>query len=685
MRVRSPLAVLAGAGILVALAVRPLVHGVGAGTAALFWATVLGEVVIPGVVLCRGARLCARDDAWLTLGQGATLGLAIQGLALLAGRALAAPWLAATAAAAATVLGLALDRRPLSRAAPPARAPFAPASTLAVALAAVLIQPLASAGHAGEPVDFDLLFHAGNAAELRHRWPLEDPRVAGVPLTYHLLAYALPVEAADRAGAAVADPLLGLAPLLWVILLVIQTANGGRVLVGDGRAGAIGAALLALHADPGPVLGLGRGAFNSHLATGVYGSPTTVCGLILLAGLAIALAGWVEEGGVRHLATLAVLGAAASAAKTTVLPVVLGGVALAAARALVARRVPELRLWAGAFAAMAAAGAPLTLWQRGGAEGYTGIVQWGPGAAFSASPFAAAVARQFGPQGVTGWTAIPAFLAWLTGYLGLAGVAAALYFGRRREPLSPFQAWSLGAAAAGGAGGLLLDVPGLSQLFFLYTGQVLVCLFGGAGLASRLRRPRSAVEAALGVLLAGAAVPLVWGAASAIGDQLRADAASRRWEPTPVLRDYREGLAWLRAHAARDAVVFADNPSLLLSAIGEVRLYYENGTYTARAWHVGPSGDPWPERTAVQVSLLRRPGAASLAEARRAVGPGPRILLVADRVPSQTVAGIVFASPAALPSWRFFPEDLFERRFANGAMQVYEARPQPPAPTLGPG
>jgi hypothetical protein len=41
----------------------------------------------------------------------------------------------------------------------------------------------------------------------------------------------------------------------------------------------------------------------------------------------------------------------------------------------------------------------------------------------------------------------------------------------------------------------------------------------------------------------------------------------------------------------------------------------------------------------------------------------------------------VFASPGPVPPRRFFPESLFERRFANGAMQVYEARPARAVPT----
>jgi len=157
--------------------------------------------------------------------------------------------------------------------------------------------------------------------------------------------------------------------------------------------------------------------------------------------------------------------------------------------------------------------------------------------------------------------------------------------------------------------------------------------------------------------------------------------ATAAFEASPAVRDYAAGLAWLRVHASRDAVVFADNRSLLLSGIGEARLYYENGVYTARAWQAGPSTDPWPERTALQERLLRRPDEEAVAAARRAVGNAVRLLVVADYVPARIEFGFVLASPGPVPAVRFFPESLFERRFVNGAMQVYEARPTGAGPT----
>jgi hypothetical protein len=661
-------AVLLGA----ALVVRPWAHGVPAATVLAFWATALGQVVVPGALLYRGARLGPANDRWLLLGQGATLGLALQGLAMLAGRALGASWLPTVTALGAAGIGLALQHRRAEG--PPEHAGPAPTFTLAVALASVLLQPLASAEQAATPMPFDLLFHAGTAGELRHRWPLEDPRVAGVPLHYHVLAYALPVEAADLVDAPLADPLFALAPLFWVSLLALQAANAGRVLLGDGRAGALGAAISLLHTDPGRVLGLAPGAFNSHLATGIYGSPTTVCGLVLVAGLTVSLEAWIRRGERRQLVAVLLLAAAASGAKTTVLPVVLGGLALPTVHALVRRQQVELRRLAEALAVVAVAGTPLTLWQTGGAESYSSMAQLGPGAAFSRSGFAAAVRQSLGPGMVSGLAGVLTLGVWLVGYFGLAGVAATLWLLRRRDRLSSIQTWALGVVAVGAVAALLLDVPGLSQLFLLYNGQLLLGLFGGAALVQVSRRPRGVGEVAAALVVALAALPSADHLVRGLPAAFRADTEAAAWTPSPVERDYEDGLAWLRAHASRDAVVWADNPSLLLSGIGEVRLYHENGLYSARAWRVGPLHEPWPERVALQERLLRRPDTATVAEARHAVGQGPRLLVVADAVQSRIEAGLVVASIGPVPPGVLLPEELFARRFRNGAMHVYEAR-----------
>jgi len=659
-----------------ALLARPLFHGIAPATIVGFWTAVLGQALLPGVVLAWGARLVPPGERLLLLGQGATLGLALQGLSLLAGRALGAPWLTTLVALGATGLGLALARRAGAgdrRPGGPAESPGATAATLAIALVAVALLPLASADRPAEPLPFDLLFHGGTAAELRHRWPLEDPRVAGVPLRYHLLAYALPVAAADLAGAPLADTLFALAPLFWLVLLALQLRNAGRALFGDDRAGAIAAAVVLFHADPGRVLGLGAGAFNSFLTTGLYGSPTTLLGFVLVCGVALALHAWLERGDRLQLAALALVAAAASGAKTTVLPVVLPALGLAALHAAWRRREAEVLRLALALAVVALAGAPLTLWQNVGTDSYSAMAGFGFAKAFSSSAFAAAVARTLGDDAVSGVLAWPAFLAWLVGYLGLAGVATAYWLSRRRAGLDGLQAWALGVAAVGLVTSLALDVPGLSQLFLLYNGQLVLGLFAGAGIVAAWHRPSGAREALGLAALVLACVPVVDQLAWALPAAGQRDAAAAAHEPPAVERDYAQGLAWLRANASRDAVVWADNPSLLLSAMGEVRLYYENGLYSARAWRVGAGREPWPERVALQERLLRRPDRTVIEEARRAIGPGPRLLVVADAVQSGIDAGFVRASLAAVPRRRLFPPALFKLRFVNDAMQVYEA------------
>lgn len=681
-RWRALLPAALGLAVGAACLLRPLDHGTPLPTVLVFWAFALGLVVLPGVALARTARLAPDGDHWLLVGQGATLGLALHGLAFLLGRSLGAPpLLPASLLASAALASLLLARRRAAPEAGPGRAaPLAASLTLAAALGAVLVQPLFSLSSFDAGIPFDLLFHAGNAAEVRHRLPLEDPRVAGIPLRYHFLAYALPIDAADQAGAPLVDTLLGIAPLLSIALLTLQVSNAGRVLFGSGLAGGVGAAIVVFHADPGPLLGLERGAFNSHLAAGLYGSPTTVTGLVLLCGLAIALARWVAAGARTELSATVVLAAATAAAKTTVLPVALAATGLAAARALVVGRRREASRWAVATAAGAAVGVPLTLWQSQGEASYGSLVRLLPADAFLTSE----LARRLGlPSDGSGPLPVLlfGFALWAVGYLGIGGVGAACWLARRREAFSEGQAWALGVAGVGLAGGFLLAVPGLSQLFLAYNAQLFLALFAGAAIATLASGPRRSALAAA-ALLAAAAIPVAHHVAQAVPAALRADGAARRREITPAAREYAAGLAWLRSHATRDAVVFAGNPSLVLSALGEVRTFYEDPAYTARGQAAGPGRDPFPERTVVLGGLLRRPDPVSVGAARAAVGAGPRILVVADHVATQMPSGYVVAQPRPVPPRRLLPDRSFTLRFANGVMHVYEAVEEAAAPPL---
>jgi hypothetical protein len=289
--------------------------------------------------------------------------------------------------------------------------------------------------------------------------------------------------------------------------------------------------------------------------------------------------------------------------------VVLAGLAVAAGRALALGQNRELARLATALVVTAAAGAPLTLWQTGGGEGYTGIVRFAPATVFSTSAFAGALVRAAGADALPPTLVVPGFALWLVGYLGLAGVAGMLWLARHRAPLSTPQVFSLGVVAAGILLRLVLDVPGLSQLFLVYNGQLLLFL-------RRRRAPRGArlAVATASALVAGALVlpfragePRSAGARAArvgaIGPGAAAHAPTRSSAITP--RDSR-GCASMRA-----ATPSSSRTTLVAAlGIGEVRLYHENGLYTVRAW----------QAQAPRAARARRAAAAPAAPHRRGGG-----------------------------------------------------------------
>ncbi len=673
-----------------ALLVRPLAYGVSRGAVATFWAFVLLGVGFPGVALCGAAGLYRRDPV-LLLGQGLTLGLALHGLLLLAGRAIGVEGLAYLPPSLA-VGALAVVVRRRNRSHESDGLPGADAGLPLVALVGCLMQPLATLHLLGTPIPVDLFYHAGNAAELLHRWPLQDPRVAGLPLNYPVMAYALPVEGSRLSGMPVFDALHGISPLFWIGLLALQTHNAGRVLLGDGVSAALGTTVLLLHEDVGGLLGFGRGAFVSAMATAIYGSPTTVCGLILLAAMAIVIIEILAHPArLRALSPLLVVFAvAASLTKATVVPVIAGSCLLVAAWAGVRRHAEPARAALICAMLLGVGAAPFTIRLGAGESSYRGILRWDPGAIVRQSPFAHGAARALGVPGATGETPPPGWLtaaltpAWLVGYLGLAGIGALVFLLWRREALTEAQIFALGVTVTGALPALLLDAHGFSQLFFLYNGQLMLGILAGGAMARALRsRP-----APLGPLIALglAALPSLDKAGRVLLLRPGQDYAAARRTRDGRTEDYASALSWLRIHAARDAVVFADNPSLLLSALGECRLYYETGLFTPRGWERRWEGasEPYPDRAAFQGELLRRPGSEGVAAARRLFPPPVELLVVADNVQSRIEAGFLEVAIGAVPARPLLPPPRFNPVFANRVMHVYRMvgspNPDPRAP-----
>jgi hypothetical protein len=672
-------AALLGGLVALLLLSRPLAHGVPLGGVLAFWGFVAFLVVLPGVVLYRIAVPGARD-AVLTLGQGAVLGLAVHGLASFGALAMGRPRLGDVAplGLAGLAMAAAARRGPSQGEHTAAGGPAWP--WLALVVLVLLIQPLASVDALGDPVGVDLLFHVGNAAEVRHRWPLQDPRAAGLPLNYHVLSYALPAAVSRWTGLPAADTLLALAPMLWIALFVLQVHNTGAVLFGDRRVGLLAAAVTALHADPGRLLGLPGGAFNSYLATGLYGSPTTVMGLIFLTGIAITLDGVLAgapKGQRGSWMVLGLLALAAAATKASVVPAALGGLVLLAAWTWV-RSPHGVRRVLLACLVLAAAAVPPTLALSTGDQSYRDMFRWAPGTVIWQSAFAVYAERLLAEAPLPLWGAGRAVVAtlWSIGYFALVGVGALLYLRFGRTLPTPTQLWALGVLVAGAALAFTLHARDLSQLFFLYNGQVLLALFGAAGILAVLRqRPVPRLPA---IVLGVASLPPLVLAVQGVAAGVRSDLRALRHEPPPVTQEYAAGLAWLRGRAA-EGVVLADNPSFLLSALGECRTFYESGFFTPRGRRERWDGntEPYPDRVALQERLLRRPDPAAAADVRAQLPPGAAVRVVADAVQSRVTSGYVEVEIQAIPARRLLPEGLFDLEFANQAMHVYRLKPPP--------
>ena len=560
-----------------------------------------------------------------------------------------------------------------------------PPSPSRSSLFAVLLQPLASTRRLGEPVPSISSSTPASRASCAIAGPWRTRGWRGCRST--ITSSPTPCRSRRRTGPGRPWRIRSWrsAPLLWVGLLALQVSNAGRLVFRDARAGALGAAVALLHTDPGQFLGLGPGAFNSHLATGIYGSPTTVCGLVLLAGLTVSLESWVEAGGRRRLAALALLAAAASGAKTTRAPGRGGRNRPGAAwPGRSDHRDRELRRWVAALVVAAAAGAPLTLWQtsgerqllRDGALGARGgFLELRP------SPWPAPAAM--GPGAHASALPLPRRSRLARGHLGLAGVAAASGSRAGTSACVETQVWALAVAAVGLAATLALDVPGLSQLFLLYNGQLLLCLFAGAGLARAARGPGAASRPRPPSSSPSPALPVVDRAARALPAAARADAAAAASASSSRGAGLRAtGSRGSGTAASRDAVVFADNPSLLLSAFGEVRLYYENGALHRQGVAGGAlaravAGADRACRSGCCGGRTRRPWRRRGGWWAAPTAPGRRRL----RALARSSPGSCSPLPGPVPPRRFFPRDLFERRFANGAHAGLRGPPDGRRPT----
>lgn len=366
--------------------------------------------------------------------------------------------------------------------------------------------PLTPAGlrapYADEP------FHLALVGELRYHLPPEFPYVDGTPLLYHWLAYAHLASASWVSGIEpiVAVRVLGLVSAVFTVLLGLAVVT--TRLTARWGLGLLAPALLALVA-PVDVFGWTAAsqswAGRRYLSTLLFRSPTqTYAGvfLVLVVLLTVEIlrrrrAGWA----LWTLTGLAML--ALAGAKSTFLPQVLAGLAGALLLALVTDR-PAARRLAG-LAALAVA-ALLAARQLLYGPGTRGLV-WDPFAALEdelAEIPALLDAQGSVAPGVVAVVAPVWVLAHLAGGIGVAGL---LGRGGWRAPVTVLLT---GTYAAGLGAALLLDHPGLGQMFFLNAVGPVLALVSCLGIARLLDQVdgRFPLPAGIAAGLAGAGIAL---------------------------------------------------------------------------------------------------------------------------------------------------------------------------------
>ncbi|MBI5365302.1 MAG: hypothetical protein HZA53_19145 [Planctomycetes bacterium] len=620
---------------------RPLRAGAGVVELGL-WALVLAVfVVLPGWAL---ARAFARDrgDVLFELGLAATLGCALLAVVFLPMQALGVGF-AVVVLPAAAFTSVFLSRGRARAAERAAALDLRVLLCLALLAACVALRtPLFANVNLAAPVDQDLWFHAGNAAALARGFPLEDPRIAGEPLAYHVFSY-VPLAVARLVARLPTETLLmRVAASTLPLFLLLQTFNAGRAIGRSAWAGVFAAAFVVLHEDVGfrlrPVAPEFFGALEAHayLRLGIFHSPTTCLGLAALVTLALFLHRWFEHGARVDLVFAGSVGVLASGAKGSVMPIVL--VALAGVSVWSAVRRERATRPAAALLVLGLASAPMTLWLAGSATNYArsmfgvelfstardvGFVQRFAAASGALDPLRFALA-------------VP---AWLALFMGLAGWIAIAALWIRRRKLGASERWLAACAACGLAAACVLAAPGESHLFFAYDALLAFALLAGAALANGTlpRTPRL-------VLLLLGAPPLLfafgYGAFRALSDDAQPMANDAQEE-----RDLRAGLVWIREHAPGDVVVVAKRRGTLVSVLAERSAFYETEAFSARhfalAWENGldvvrlrPGEGPihYVERRDAVRELFRATNASTVDAVLRQVDPRRPVWFLFDRV-----------------------------------------------------
>jgi hypothetical protein len=317
----------------------------------------------------------------------------------------------------------------------------------------------------------DLVFNMSLAAEAKHHWPVSDPSVLGEPMRYHLFSNFDLAGVSQVTGIPLDVLLFRLWPAAVLLLIGLLVASVTRAIGGSARTALVAVALTflvgELDVDTKIVQPFAGGSLLSVLA-----SPTFLLGAVFFLAALRVLLERVELPAAatvpwRWVVLLAAILAAGSGAKATVIPVLIGGLALFLAGDWLRRRAIRRAVVVAGGLVLAMFVLSYIALYRG--SGDTGL-KIGP------FQFADIIVNSgwHGPAGealtdAIGLAAIPVMLLPLLGIAGLL-VVRGLRWSARETLLLCVLASALAAYLA-------LSHPGHSQIYFLLNGYLAgICL-----------------------------------------------------------------------------------------------------------------------------------------------------------------------------------------------------------------
>ncbi len=480
-------------------------------------------VVLPGAAVVRATRrvpVALGDDLAWALPVG--VGVALAGWVV--SRAVPVPgWLWGLLVTAALLAPARSRARLLAR----PRGRWGPATTMSVS--AVLVVALGwmwqeylrwtpvDPGPHGHVYYVDSIFHAAMFSELGRPGLPQYPMVAGQSLSYHWFLYAVLSRVSAGTGLDRLDLTLRLAPATLVLAVLLLSAAVARQLSGRRAAAPLAAGLIGLTLATNPTIWSATGVGTALVNTVWWvGPPQTLGWLTGIAVVGAGVAAIRRSPADRAAPALLLPGliVLTSGAKSSQLPVVACGFALATAVALVRRdRVQAVR--AGLVTGLVLAVFGLAAVTVYGGQSYGLRLAPGRSMVNVASAVFPGLVRTDPGQSLLMRTHLPttavlaAMALWLVPQLARCVSVGWLVRHRSADPAT----WvTLGTAIGGLAAFALLRHPGSSELFFPISAFPILAIGAACGLACVLPRGRQLRTWAL----AGGAVGLAAFAVSTV-------------------------------------------------------------------------------------------------------------------------------------------------------------------------